>query len=71
MKKFLAILLSAVMAMGILAGCGGNGNSSTGSTGNTGSTAGGDMEGAYIFMMKKMCIRDRSTTPASTMLSSV
>ena len=54
MKKFLAILLSAVMAMGILAGCGdnGGGTTSTSDSGGTSSSTGGSLEGAYIFMMK-------------------
>ena len=53
MKKLLAILLSAVMAMGILAGCGGpGGTSSTNSGDNPSSGKEGSLEGAYIFIMK-------------------
>ena len=53
MKKLLAILLSAVMAMGILAGCGGGeGTTSTSGGGTTASGGDGSLEGAYVFMMK-------------------
>ena len=55
MKKLLAILLSAVMAMGILAGCGGNGDSSStgGSTAPNSNAGSNDLQGAYIFLMKQ------------------
>lgn len=46
MKKAAALTLSAVMATGLLAGCGGDSGSGTGSaagnTGSTGSSGGGD-----------------------------
>lgn len=54
MKKFLAILLSAIMAVGILAGCNGGSSSSNTDSANTSksSSTADSLEGAYVFMMK-------------------
>ena len=55
MKRFLSIVLAAIMALGILAGCGSNQDpSSTGSaSGGSTNSSTNSMEGAYVFMAKE------------------
>ena len=54
MKRLMALLVAAVMALGVLSGCsGGEGTSSTGNSGAADSSGGGSSGAKYAFMSKK------------------